>query len=97
MENTANKRKSFRWAADLNTLVYIKRTNAITGEESDAIGLVTNESHTGFGVVMLTANNPVESEKCLVKVGKLHEMQAEVVWVKELDEHCQKMGFRYLE
>ncbi len=67
----------------------------------DFVGLIRQEAYGGCGL-LLAYRDELEKEfrsgrKCIIKVGKLDPLPAEVVWAVLLDEEALKVGFRFDE
>lgn len=91
-------RKSIRFPADKNSIVYLKKTSETNHEPSiDHVGLVSNEAAKGFGAVFINSFNLSQGDQCLVKVGELAALHAQVAWIKDIDEDVVKVGFEYLD
>jgi len=71
--------------------------SAASGFKPDAVALILNESFTGSGLLMLTEKRLITDQEIKVKVGRLPELPARVVWVKELEPGTIKVGLEFLE
>lgn len=65
----------------------------------DFVGLIRQEAYAGCGL-LLAYRDGLEKEfrsgrKCIIKVGKLDPLPAEVVWSSMLDEEALKVGFKF--
>ena len=65
--------------------------------ETCLLTLVLNESQTGCALLINTEDGFKKGQKVVVKVGNLHELTSEVIWVTEIDENIFKLGLKYLE
>ena len=65
--------------------------------EKQFYALVTTEAYGGCGVVVNADEDWKPGLKCLVEIGKLSPLVAEVAWVRPIDEEIVRVGFRYLE
>ncbi len=101
--NKAGNRRYIRFRPDEIEVALIRFGEADPDEflfRADAAGLVLEEAYGGCGLVTLShcdATEPIEGTRCLVKVGKMGPMRAEVRWVKRLDEHVARVGIEYIE
>lgn len=88
-----NKRKIRFKAESLPALIEMDMEGEFEGQIHAA---VVNESHAGCCLV--TRNDEVleEGMKIRVRVGKIAELPAKVVWIKELDKDVVKFGLEYL-
>lgn len=69
--------------------------------ETDAIALIENESHNGASIVMVVKEkNPsflFQGKKCIVKLGPLEPMRAEVKWLEWLEDLIVKAGIAVID
>lgn len=94
--NQLKKRSHVRFEPDPNTIASIDTTGGDTFKPS-IVGLVLNESFKGCGLI--TANTPLlqVGDKCVVQVGGLTPMRAEVKWRTEIDSQAIKLGLMFLD
>lgn len=92
--NQYNKRRSIRFAPDINTVVYLHSL----GEEEivSHIGMVYQESARGFGAIF-THKIPREGSFCFAQLGNLPVLKSQIKWVLQLDPHTYKVGFEYID
>lgn len=86
-----DQRKHIRFQPDEDTYIIIKL-------EDDTIysGLCIDESQSGSAGVFINHYNFTPGKMCLMKVGKLDAISAEIKWVTELDNDVVKIGFSHL-
>ncbi len=84
-------RKHIRFQPDSDTFVALKLE-----DNSLYTGLCVSESQGGCAGVFINHESFVAGKMCLIKVGKLDAVAAEIRWVKELDSDIIKVGFQYL-
>lgn len=66
--------------------------------DPDTAGLVMEEAYAGCGLVVpgeAGQGNLREGTPCLIRINKIGPIQAEVRWVKTLDEGVAKIGIEY--
>jgi hypothetical protein len=63
----------------------------------DAVALILNESFTGSGLLIVTPTILLKGHMIKVKVGRLPELSARVVWVKPLEAGIVKLGIEFTE
>jgi hypothetical protein len=73
--------------------------DGFTGEfRPDLIGLIYDEAPmNGCGLVLQDHPRLVAEALCLVKVGRMDPVAAQVVWKKEIQPRLVHVGFHYLE
>lgn len=86
-----DKRKHIRFSADDNTFVGLHIEGSTFG------GLCITESQGGCSAVFVNHDQFVAGKHCLVHVGKMDTLKAEIRWVTELDSEVVKIGFKYLD
>ena len=89
------KRRNTRFTPEENTVAWLSIDPS--SFQKDMIALVDSESHSGCGI---TLNKDLSLEvgfRCMVKVGELSPMKAEVRWVKNFDNSLYRLGLHYLE
>jgi hypothetical protein len=59
--------------------------------------LVTDEALHGCGIVILFDDRLSENAECMVQVGNLAPLRAQIRWVKGLHNDVQKVGLMFLE
>ncbi len=59
--------------------------------------LVTDEALNGCGLITLVHDWLREGTECMVMVGNLAPLRAEIRWVKDLDDSVLKIGVVFLE
>jgi hypothetical protein len=59
--------------------------------------LVTDEALYGCGIVILFDDRLSENAECMVQVGNLAPLRAQIRWVKGLHNDVQKLGLMFLE
>lgn len=97
MADTDYTRSSIRFSADNNSLTLIDLKPEGEDFKPSSVGLAIGESSHGSGIVMLRKNAPEMDQEVLIQVGKLAPLKAKCVWIKELDEHVVRIGFRFNE
>ena len=85
------KRKHIRFQPDSDTFMAVRLE-----DNSLYTGLCVSESQGGSAGVFINHPNFVSGIMCLVKVGKLDPISAQIRWVTELDSDVLKVGFEYL-
>jgi hypothetical protein len=97
MDNSV--RKSLRFPPDDGTVAWI---DLVVHEDKKDFNptipaLVIDEALDGCGVVTLFHTRLSEESECLVRVGNLEPLRAQVRWIKDLDDDVFKIGLMYLE
>ncbi len=90
------KRRSIRFNPDPLDSALVQ-FSAVSGFKPDSVALILNESFTGSGLLMVTEKRLIQDQEIKVKVGRLPEMLARVVWVKSLEEGVVKIGIEFTE
>ena len=90
-----NRRKHIRFTPDDKTYMFFQIEHSDT--EYTHAGLAVSESQGGASGVFLNNAEIVAGKMCLLKIGKLETMSAEIRRVTELDEDVVKVGFKLLE
>lgn len=85
-------RKHIRFKPDDNTFLFIK-----TEEKTIHSGICLTESQGGCSGVFAKHDSLVDGASCIIKTGNLESMEAQIRWVKVLDEEVVKLGVQYLE
>lgn len=95
-----NRREHIRFDPDKNSIVMIFLGSAQEepNEENKLVGLLRDESRSGCGAVFHREFFPLEEgESAKIKPGKISPTEAEVSWLKPIDEKLIRVGFEYLE
>lgn len=96
-KTTAKKtspRSSTRFKPDPLTLAIL---NPKINSDSSIVSLVLNESLTGCALLVHSDDRFKKGQKVVVKVGNLHELTSEIIWITQLEEEIFKLGLKYLE
>lgn len=91
----SNNRKHIRFAPDENTLITITLPGG-----NDLVGLAFSEAYAGCGGVFINnhlANSMKVGDIFALRIGSLDIENAEVRWIKQVDEHITKAGFHLLD
>lgn len=97
------RRQHMRFPPDDIEIARIHFTDAEPDPSSfrtETAGLVIKEAYGGAGLVALSHSGRIdirEGARCNVMVGNLGPLQAEVRWVKKLDDDIYKLGIEYLD
>lgn len=86
-----NKRKHVRFDPDENSLIELFKRDQ-QGKMIKAVGLVRDESHNGCGAIFRKKFPFKEGEVIYANVGKLTELKAEIIWIKQMDTVLIKVG-----
>lgn len=98
-----DQRRYLRFPPDEWEMALIQCSDAMVSESEFApeiAGLVMEESRAGCGLVVLERlirDRLAEGDQCLVKVARLGLVQAEVRWIKDIDEGVCRLGLHYIE
>lgn len=92
-------RRSLRFPPDEGTTAWI---DPVVREDKHQFkptipALVIDEALDGCGVVTLFHDLLTEEAECMVRVGNLDPLKAQVRWIKDLDEDVLKIGLMFLE
>jgi hypothetical protein len=92
-------RKSRRFPPDEGAVAWIDPT---VREHRDDFhptipALVMDEAMEGCGLVLLSREGLSEEAECMVQVGNLAPLDAQVRWVKDLGDGVLKIGVMFLE
>jgi len=64
----------------------------------ELLALIYDEAPlNGCGLVLLDHPRLVENALCVVKVGRMDPVAAQVVWKREIQRHLVQVGLQYLE
>ena len=85
----------FRFTADPNTSV--KLFCLEDSEKLKFLGLVVDESKTGFSACFVRMDDFYVGDKFSAAVGALGRMPCDVRWSQRLDDKIVKVGFQYLD
>ncbi len=88
------KKRSIRFAPDPNTLAQVNFGSSEKKSET-VLGLVLNESKTGFAALFNTSVKIKENMNCNCRVGQLPDTKAQVRWFTILEKDIVKVGFEY--
>lgn len=93
------KRNAIRFNPDLGTLAQIdlELTRDDGSFRPTLLGLVSDESSKGAGIVLLATEKLQEKSECRIQVGRLPPMRAEIRWRRELDLQVVRVGLLFLE
>ncbi len=86
-----DKRKNIRFDPDENSLLELSRKNS-HGKIIKIMGLVRDESYHGCGAIFRKNFPFKKGDKVNASVGKLTDLQAEVIWIQDVDEVFVKVG-----
>lgn len=92
-------RRTLRFPPDEGTLAWI---DPVLREDKldfrpTIPALVIDEALDGCGLVVLYHDRLAENARCMVRVGNLDPLPAQVRWIKDLDEEVLKIGVMFLE
>ena len=94
---TPNRRKHTRYKPKEGVIAEISLSGQKDPFAPDLVGLVFSESYDGCGLVLLQSNALQSGMQCVIKVGNLSPLDAEIVWRTEIDPQVIKIGLRFLE
>ena len=92
-----NSRKGFRFSSDPATVALFYLVTQDNTSNPSFAGLVINESYNGCLALINFKDGLVVDQTLKIKVGSLSKLNAQVVWVKNLEENIYKVGFKFLE
>lgn len=98
--NFSHKRLHFRFKPhEMESLVLIDtRTEALKDDFApDIIGIALTESRGGCSFVARSNTKIRLHDVIIIKVGELHPLFAEVVWLSNVDKELIKIGIKYRE
>jgi len=92
-------RKALRFPPDEGTLAWIDPDYHEDKQlfKPQIPALVIDEALDGCGLVVLYHERLSEHAKCMIRVGNLDPLAAQVRWIKDLDEEVLKIGVMFLE
>ena len=96
-EKVNNLRKHTRFKPEVNCLTKICLNLDRKNFTENIIGLAISESYGGCAVAVRKCSLFSMGMRCLIVVGELGPIKAEVVWIEEVDLDLIKVGFKYLE
>jgi len=92
------RRRKIRYRPAAGTLARIDARAAADAFAPKLVGLVVNQSYTGCAVVTVETKPTLSvGARCLVAVGPLVPMWAEVRWQVPVDDGVWKIGLEFLE
>lgn len=89
-------RQDIRFPPEPNCLVRVDTAGGNERFEPDLLGLVLDESSGGCGAVFVHTDKLGIGDRCLIQVGTLEPVKAEVRWRNSLEDRVVAVGFRYL-
>lgn len=92
-----SKRRYIRFTSEETVVAEISLNDRLRPFTPDLCGLVFNESYTGCGLVLLQTDLLQVGTPCVVRVGKLPPLRAQVAWRIQADPQVVKIGVSYLE
>ena len=87
-----NPRREIRFFPDPNSLARISTNPDAASFEPDIVGLVSNESYSGCNLIVLAGNSLSVGSRCKAAIANLDPVDAEVRWIKEIDEGVLRLG-----
>lgn len=94
MPTQKTTRRAIRFESDENTLTLID-LNPSEEFRPSVVGLNLDESSSGNGVVILKRHLPEVSQQVKIQVGNLSPIEAQCVWIRDLDDHVARVGFAF--
>ena len=103
------KRKSIRFFPEVNEIAVISRDKKYFDKydfqkyqfKGELCAIISEEAHKGCSIVMAiqpsTGNPFAEGDKCVIQIGDLMPVRAEIVWNKKLDDNIYKTGIQFLD
>jgi hypothetical protein len=92
-------RKSLRFPPDEGSVAWIDLN--VREDKRDfrpsIAALVTDEALTGCGLVALSQEGLGVSTECMVQVGDLAPLKAQIRWIEDLTDNVIKIGVVFLE
>lgn len=89
----STKRGLLRFTSEENTMAWVSPDTEDIQMENSFLGLAVNESRNGVSVVIVNRPDIIVGQKYLVKVGRFDPAQAELRWIKKLDDAVIRLGF----
>ncbi|MDH5655204.1 MAG: hypothetical protein OEZ34_04820 [Spirochaetia bacterium] len=69
--------------------------------DGDLAGLILDQSHKGCSIIFINRDDSeyffLEGSKCILQVGKLPPLMAEVKWREKLPSRIYKVGFEFID
>ena len=94
------KRNYIRFLPDPNTLLWLSQSASVDDSfEPCFVGLVLDESQKGCSAVFVKdqiSEQLLPGNRCVLAVGDMPRMIAEIRWQKELDNKSVRLGFEYI-
>ena len=72
----------------------LEHMNSKIEEKYFLSGLVINESYEGCSMIVAAHELFRVGYKCILKVGELAPIEAEICWIREIDEDVLRIGFK---
>lgn len=93
------KRNSVRYPGDPAAVAYIDtgRNKNKSNFKHNYIGIVSEESYRGCGLIMILDESLITGDQCQVKIGNGPILKAEVRWRMELDAKVMRIGLMYVD
>ncbi len=93
------KRRRVRFRPDPTDLALVdSRAQHPDGFKPDTVAVIVDEDpFGGCGLVMVENGSLQVGEHCLIRLGRLDPLRAEVVWRRTIDESVVRLGLRFLE
>ena len=98
MNNPAKKRDHIRSKPDPNDYVEVDLNADSSPFSSKFVALLVEEAPMGGCSFACLLEHGLEVGQVIrVKVGRMAELRAEIVWIRELDDQVTRYGVKYLE
>ena len=103
------KRKSIRFLPEVNEIAVLSRDPKYFDKydfqkyqfKGEVCALISEEAHKGCSIVMALqpgkAKPFVKDDRCVIQIGELMPVRANVIWTKQLDENIYKTGIQFLD
>ena len=103
------KRKSIRFFPEVNEIAVLSRDPKYFDKydfqkyqfQGEVCALIAEEAHKGCSIVMALqpkTGKPFEKgDKCVIQIGDLLPVRAEIIWNKSLDANIFKTGIQFLD
>ena len=90
------KRRRIRFKGNPETVAQIDFVPESEAFASGCVALVSDESFSGCGLVVINGQEFNVGQQLAVKVGNLGPVQARVQWIVEVDHQVSRIGIKYL-
>lgn len=95
---TTRQRNALRFNPDMGAHAEFGHFDENQNWVCEKAAVILNESYTGCGLVTVGDKKEfLEGQECLLKVGPMNPLEAEIVWCKEIDERVLRLGLCYCD